>query len=62
MHLEKNSTFSPYGGSLTVKKLPNVEKKVLKKFEDKKKSERLNKWNRKMGGRSHVITFDVFPV
>ena len=32
-------------------------KKILNK-----KSNQDEKWNKKMGGRSHVITFGVFPV
>ena len=36
-----------------VNKLPNVEKQVKEK---KKKNERLDKWIRKMGGRSLNIT------
>ena len=39
--------------SLTVKKLPRVEKKVQSKKKKKKKGE---KWNKKMGGRSCFIT------
>ena len=38
-----------------VKKLPDVEKKVKKKFK-KKNMKDWTKWNKKMGGRSFVIT------
>ena len=41
------------------KKLPDMKEKVKKNSE--KKSNQGAKRNKKMGGRSHVITFGVFP-
>ena len=46
-----------FGG---VKKLPNMEKKVEKKFQNFFSNQGAKR-NKKMGGRSHVITFGVFP-
>ena len=47
-YLEILSNFLPLGGSLTVKKLPEVEKEVEKNF-NQKKSERLDQMEQENG-------------
>ena len=44
---------------MSVKKLPNLEKKIQQKFQ-KKNLKDWTKWNRKMGGRSFNITSGAF--
>ena len=57
-NIRKKFKFFTIRGSLTVKKLPNVKKRLKKKFK-KKNLKVWTKWNRKIGGRSFNITIVI---